>query len=211
MAESEDTLLALDALRARGAERLDPTRWACTEALARRMTRWQGPVRQRLQARLARALASWHDDLDHAGQAASPVLANVAPMPPGAAALAELVRQWPRHEAEAAGGEAMRTEAMAELRALRRFRGEWARLRAEQRLAGALAQVPANAGPLHSAGLALRAVQLMRTLSPAYLQHLVVHADALLWLEAATGDDALPLPAPVRHGGDRRARPRKLR
>lgn len=206
MAESEDTLLALDALRARGAERLDPTRWACTEALARRMTRWQGPVRQRLQARLARALASWHDDLDHAGQAASPVLATVAPMPPGAAALAELVRQWPRHEAEAAGGEAVPTEAMAELRALRRFRGEWVRLRAEQRLAGALAQVPANAGPLHSAGLALRAVQLMRTLSPAYLQHLVVHADALLWLEAATGDDALPLPAPVRSGGGRRAR-----
>lgn len=206
MAEADDTLLALDALRARGAERLDPTRWACTEALARRMTRWQGPVRQRLQARLALALASWHDDLDHAGQAASPELATAAPMPPGAAALAELVRQWPGPEAEAAGGEASPAGATAELRALRRFRGEWARLRAEQRLAGALAQVPANAGPLHSAGLALRAVQLMRTLSPAYLQHLVVHADALLWLEAATGDDALPLPAPQRSGGTRRAR-----
>jgi hypothetical protein len=66
--------------------------------------------------------------------------------------------------------------------------------------------VPANAGPLHSTGLALRAIQLMRGLSPAYLQHLVVQADALLWLEAATGDDALPLPTPQRSSGGRRAR-----
>ena len=71
--------------------------------------------------------------------------------------------------------------------------------------------MPAKAGPLHSTGLALRAVQLMRALSPACLQHLVAHADALLWLEAATGDDALPPAPPVRGGGERRSRTRKVR
>jgi hypothetical protein len=99
-------------------------------------------------------------------------------------------------------------EALPELRALRRFRRQWAQLRAEQRLAGALAQVPAKAGPLHSTGLAVRAIALMRARSPGYLQHLVVHADALLWLEAATGDDALPLPSPMRGAAPRRPRPR---
>lgn len=209
MAEVDDILPMLDALRARGAERLDPMRWACTEALARRAAHWQGPVRQRLKARLARALAEWHDELEQAGQGASSAVAAAAPTTlPGAMALARLVRQLPRPEGEPAGGEAARPEATVELRAWRRFRGEWSRLRAEQRLAGALAQVPPKAGPLHSTGLALRAIQLMRALSPAYLQHLIVHADALLWLEAATGDDALPLPAPLRSGADRRPRTR---
>jgi hypothetical protein len=206
--ETGDAWAALDALRARGADRLDPVRWACTEALARRMARWQGPVRQRLEARLRQLLACWQGELDGDAVRPLPTGAAAPPPPPGAAALAALAA-WIRPLPPPANRRAAAPDgSTTELRALRRFRGEWARLRAEQRLAGALAQVPAKAGPLHSTGLALRAVQLMRALSPGYLQHFVVHVDALLWLEAATGDGALPLPSPVRTGGDRRQRRR---
>jgi hypothetical protein len=77
----------------------------------------------------------------------------------------------------------------------------------ERRLAGATARVPANAGPLNSAGLVQRALDLMRDVSPAYLQRFVAHADALMWLERATGAHALP---PVGHAAavPERANPR---
>ena len=49
------------------------------------------------------------------------------------------------------------------------FKGTWARLRAEQRLRQALAQVPAMAGPLNSSHVINRTLQAMRDLSPEYL------------------------------------------
>jgi hypothetical protein len=70
-----------------------------------------------------------------------------------------------------------------ELKALDEVRNTWARLDAEQRLEQALAQVPANAGPLNSYQLVLRTLILMRDVSPEYLQRFMTHVDALLWLE----------------------------
>ncbi len=220
MADLAPAEAAFGALRARGADRLDPTRWAFTQALARRMAAWEGPVRQRLAARLAAALAQWQDELERAAPALAPGVDPLAPgvdlpargVDPPAPSIDAAAR--PASGAQALADLAATVRAMApaealpELRALRRFRRQWAQLRAEQRLAGALAQVPAKAGPLHSTGLAVRAIALMRARSPGYLQHLVVHADALLWLEAATGDDALPLPSPMRGAAPRRPRPR---
>lgn len=221
MADTAPAGAGFDALRAHGADRLDPTRWAFMQALARRTSAWQGPVRQRLEARLAGALAHWQAELDAAAASAPPGVPSWQALPAAAvdtpaalAALAALAARArdpsPTTDPADAGGPACPPRP-DELRALQRYRREWTQLRAEQRVAGALAQVPAKAGPLHSTGLALRAVQLMRALSPGCLQHLVVHADALLWLEAATGDDALPLPSPVRGGGDRRPRVRSGR
>ena len=70
-----------------------------------------------------------------------------------------------------------------ELATLRRFRGTWSRLSAQQRLRQTLAQVPAQAGPLNSNAVVHRALVLMQEVSPAYLQRFVAYADALLWLE----------------------------
>lgn len=137
--------------------------------------------------------------------------------------LDQLARPAAGAEADAAGGAhtaagpasgpdaAARTAAPAELKALRDFRSTWARLSVEQRLARSLAQAPEKAGPLNSHGLALRALQAMRDLSPDYLQRYVGYVDALLWLEqakagaAAEAADGAPAPA------ERRRRPARGR
>lgn len=72
-----------------------------------------------------------------------------------------------------------------ELKALDAVRNTWARLDAEQRLEQAIAQVPANAGPLNSYQLVLRTLTLMRDVSPEYLQRFMSYTDALMWLERA--------------------------
>jgi hypothetical protein len=75
------------------------------------------------------------------------------------------------------------------LKAVTAFKGTWSRLRAEQRLRQVLAQVPAMAGPLNSAHVVNRALQTMRELSPEYLDAFILHVDALLSLEQASGGD----------------------
>lgn len=92
-----------------------------------------------------------------------------------------------------------------ELKALRRFRGTWSRLSAQQRLREATAQVPAQAGPLNSHHLVHRALALMQQLAPGYLEHFVGHVDALLSIEQLQSP---PPPPPVK-GELRAATPRR--
>ena len=67
------------------------------------------------------------------------------------------------------------------------FKGTWSRLRAEQRLRQALAQVPAMAGPLNSSHVVNCTLQAMRDLSPEYLDAFMLHIDTLVWLEEVSG------------------------
>jgi Protein of unknown function (DUF2894) len=80
-----------------------------------------------------------------------------------------------------------RTAPLRPLKAVTSFKGTWSRLRAENRLREALAQVPASAGPLNSSHIVSRALQSMRDLSPEYLDAFMLHIDTLLWLEQASG------------------------
>ena len=82
------------------------------------------------------------------------------------------------------------------LRAVAAFKGTWSRLRAEQRLRQALAEVPAQAGPLNSSHVVHRALQTMHALSPEYLDAFMSHIDTLLALEQASGGDVLARPVP---------------
>lgn len=82
------------------------------------------------------------------------------------------------------------------LRAVAAYQGTWSRLRAEQRLRQALAEVPAQAGPLNSSHVVHRALQTMHALSPEYLDAFMSHVDTLLALEQASGGDVLARQAP---------------
>jgi hypothetical protein len=89
------------------------------------------------------------------------------------------------------------------------FKGTWSRLRADQRLRQALAQVPAMAGPLNSSHVMNRTLQAMRELSPEYLDAFMLHVDTLLWLEQVSGGGAVTphaaTPAESRRGPGARA------
>lgn len=70
-----------------------------------------------------------------------------------------------------------------ELPLLQQFRTLWAGLRTESQLRQSLEPVAGDAGPLNSAVLVHRSLNLMRTLSPGYLQHFIAYIDALSSLE----------------------------
>lgn len=230
----------LAALRAQGAQRVDPTRFRYLEALARRAATHAGEVRRLLDDKLAQALTAYDAQVEQARVEAGQTLTRLAQRFPDAAAdlqglhaggdfgglrrraaqlearsrrgpLADLLRHIDRHapqqvEAVAALAPASPVGHPAELKALQEFRSTWARLSVDRQLARSLAEVPRNPGPLNSHLLALRSLQLMQQLSPAYLQRFMTQIEALLWLEqASTGHTSLPAKA-VRREADK---PRK--
>lgn len=215
-APDPDPIAAVEAWRARGAAPGDPVRLRVIEALARRAAAHQGEARRLLARRVEQLLAE--HEARHAVSAADQGWAR--PASPRAAlaglsGLTELVDRLGRSPAAGAAalsaprpGAARPTEATSlarlsraaapgSLKAVTAFKSTWARLRAEQRLCQALAQVPANAGPLNSARVVHRTLQEMRRLSPEYLEAFMAHVDTLLWLEQASGaGDLAARPAP---------------
>ena len=182
--------LTLDALRARGAQRLAPLRFAFAQALARRSAAHQGPVRQLLDARLAQALADCAAQCGQALAGAGPAGARPAAHgQPGP--LGDLVRLLDGQPGAALAGAqdasiaAPQPGPRAELKSLQQFRSTWARLSVDRQLSRSLAQLPQNPGPLNSQLLALRSLQLMQNIAPGYLQGFVAQVEALLWLEGA--------------------------
>jgi hypothetical protein len=71
---------------------------------------------------------------------------------------------------------------------LARVRKLWDRTRTRSQLQQAEIHVPEmeSTGPLNSAALVHRAMELMRELSPGYLQHFLSYVDDLSWMERLT-------------------------
>jgi hypothetical protein len=98
-------------------------------------------------------------------------------------------------------------DAPAELKALRYFRATWSKLIVERQVSQSLAKLPANAGPLNSQRLVLRALEQLREVSPAYLERWMSYVDALLWLDQAGGGGSLLPPGKIVRAERARKRP----
>lgn len=173
---TDDPVAHVDACRTR----LGPVRHRVLAALARRAAASDGEVRRQLLARLDTLLAR---DVET-------VPAAVASPGTALAELTVLVDRLDHAHGDAASRVAAprsRTALPKPLKSVAAFQGTWSRLRVEQRLRQALAQVPAQAGPLNSAHIVSRALQTLHDLSPAYLDAFMAHVDALQWLEQASG------------------------
>ncbi len=198
MREAVDAMLA--AWRERGLQLRDPVRYHRLDALARRAEAHAGNTRALLDERLAQLLAQCAARL--AADSATDAQ-RLGPRSDGPGPLGELVRRLAGAAGEPApaavavgappapGGQPAAPAAPVELKALRQHRRTWSRLHVERRLSQSRAQAPGQAGPLHSQALVLRALALMRELSPEYLEHFIAQVDALLWLEDAHGGSAL--------------------
>ncbi|MDD0837591.1 DUF2894 domain-containing protein [Curvibacter sp. HBC61] len=213
---ADAALLALAALQARGADRLQPLPFKALQLLAERLACVPAHRAQGLQARLEQGLQALHTALNEREAEARRRIDALAPQAPEAAG--ELARRLAAHDwaglRRAAGGapppppqpgvlaeltayleqasarvptegEVRLRGGVPELKSAARFRPGWTRLRAEQRVRQALTQAPDQAGPFNSQMLLLRSLELLRKLSPAYLEHLVAQVDSLLWLEQA--------------------------
>lgn len=179
----------LEKLRADGVDRKAPLAFARIEALARRALDQAPPIRTVLLARL-------NSRIDALGATPSlEVEAATTPSATGATApgpLATLLDYIARHAgslpaAHSAPSPRPRrsTSTAPELKSVAYFRQTWSRLSTEQQLTQTLAQAPANAGPMNSQHLVLRALESMRDISPDYLQAFMSYVDTLIWLEQA--------------------------
>jgi len=159
------------------------------EAMARRAAAHEGATRQWLAQRIAARLdvllapgvpASGGDDSAHA--APQRALAGLSALTDRLGRAAAPAAQPGAHS-----GQPLRPFNSAPPSviggAVDAFSATWTRLRADQRLRAALAQVPAQPGPLNSAQLVSRALQAMRDASPDYLYAFMAHIDGLLALE----------------------------
>jgi hypothetical protein len=176
----------------------DALRAAVAEALQRRAAAHEGEARQLIEQRVQR----WQgerlaDTRPPAASAASGgALAGLSALvdrlgratatPVQAAAPARAATPAPR-------ATAARATTPAPLKSVAAFQHTWSRLRAEQRLRQALAQVPAQAGPLNSSHLVHQVLREMHRLSPAYLDAFMAHVDTLLRLEQDSGGAPRPL------------------
>jgi hypothetical protein len=208
-----DPQTRLDALRASGADRRDPVRFAYLEALERRAAGQPETVRQALLARIdtvadqlaAIPLPSVEAPVDNATPSPLAELlayigqhAHDQPATPHSAAPSPNTQRNARPRAPRA----------PELKSVAYFRNTWSKLSAEQQLTQTLAQAPENAGPMNSQHLVLRSLQVMRDVAPDYLQGFMSYVDTLIWLEHAdptrmpTGSDKKTA-TPRRKSGNR--------
>ena len=177
-------------LRTQRTPPFDPVRLHFLEAMARRTQAHQGATQRLLEAKLTVALQDYQA---RAAQAhALPVQAVVPRVPSALAGLTRQLAQPPRDGTAPNTSANTNTSASApgasvrpELKSVRYFRDTWSQLSLDRQMTQALAQAPENAGPLNSQQLLLRALSVMRSLSPDYFQHFMSYANSLLWLEHA--------------------------
>lgn len=173
----------------------DAVAQAVIEGLTRRAAAQQGPARKVMLQRAAQ-LQAMQDAAAAVPQAAESPNARRTAL----AGLGDLVDRLGRQaQASPVPARAPLPHEAPPLKAVAAFQGTWSRLRAEQRLRQALAQVPAKAGPLNSQQVVHRALQAMHDLSPAYLDAFMAHIDTLLALEQAAGG-ADPVPRAASRG-----------
>lgn len=170
----------LQAWRSRGAERMDPVRFAFIDALAARTQAHTGEARRLLDARLVRLITVYADDL--ADWTAPPQDANTAIASANDTALRSVVSAL-QQRSPATPGATADTPLPPVPAVLDEARRVWTQVRTDSQLRASLDDVPADAGPLNSGMLVHRALHLMREVSPGYLQHFIAYTDTLSSLE----------------------------
>lgn len=178
---STDELLAR--LRLAGAARVDAVGWHYLEVLAERSRKLSGAAHALLDHKLLLALHEFSRRMDAQpdSDAAGPVTSSALPSPlaqllqemssPGSAvsdAIADPLKPWRRENPR-----------------VQQFRKQLRKISVQKQVSRAIAQGPQNAGPINSHMLVLRALGLMRDISPDYLNRFMTHLDTLLCLEEA--------------------------
>lgn len=173
-APADEELFAALAAR-RAAPGAEPVALAVAEALARLAAAAEGETRRQLLARLQRRI-------DAISTVATATAAASAPAP--WVALSSLVDRLGRAEAPPPRSQ-VRAPAPPPLKTVAALQPTVGRLKTEHRLRQARAQVPENAGPLHSSRVVHRMLQTLHAEAPAYLQALSASVEALAELERA--------------------------
>lgn len=177
-----DLNLRLEALQAAGAQALAPAQWHRLQVLRTR-SQDQTPTVQAMLRDKAQELLKELETASASAHSHAPVekAFDHTPSP-----LAQLVEEM---QARGATGQSPRVQ---------QFRQDLRHISVQKKVRTALSKAPQNAGPINSHMLVLRGLELMRSLSPQYLQRFVGYVDTLALLEGLTPAQATPKKATPR-------------
>jgi hypothetical protein len=172
LASPDDFTLSLAALRKAGVARFDAVTLHYLETLNQRLPSLDAEVQKFVRPKLSQTLADLTVRFEQAPptarhQPAQKITVQKQPDSP----LRALVRDLQAH-----------TLSPPPLKALQE---NLSALSVNKQVSQALRQAPQNAGPINSHMLMLRSLELLRELSPAYLQRFMAYADTMLVLEQA--------------------------
>lgn len=176
-AETLDT--EMERLRLAGAAGVDAVQWHYIETLAARSRNQSKQAQALLQAKLQAALAHLDMRMAAANQSPAEPAAAITPSP------MTLLLQEMAPPPATLSGKASFLEAHRESPRVQQFRKQLRKISVQKQVSYAIAQAPQNAGPINSHILVLRALGLMRELSPDYLQRFVAYVNTLMVLENA--------------------------
>ena len=203
---------AMAALRQAGAARWDAVGMRYLEALDRRLNMLQGDVQKIVRQKFNLALTAFSARFAQAQAMAQTEMAivlaqrpeftkelqrlyaaghfrrlrqRIAQLQPPAEgdSLRHLVQTLKASPPGDAAGSSVPAQPLTRRAPLRALRQSLSKLSVDKQVSQALRQAPQNAGPINSHMLMLRSLELMRELSPAYLEHFMTYADTLLGLE----------------------------
>lgn len=170
-------------LRQSGAAAVDAVGWQYIELLAKRRLTVPAPAQTLLDQKLGRLLSEFEDRMGNRTRPDAPPAPGTSATP---SPLAQLLHAMTSSAAPPQPrGIGDRWTGPAESPRVRQFRQQLRTLQAHKQVSQAMAQAPQNAGPINSHMLVLRALGLLRNISPDYLNRLMTHVDTLLCLEAA--------------------------
>lgn len=177
-ATGQDLLLTL---QASGAHLRDAVAWHYIERLAERARSTPcGAVQALLNDKLDKALQDFSARVAAAASTAPPAAPRPQPSP-----LATLLLEMNPTPAQTEPGTPQLRGWQPVSPRVQQFRKQLRKIDVSKKVRQAIAQAPQNAGPINSHMLVLRALGLMRDLSPDYLDRFMVHVDSLLRLEGS--------------------------
>lgn len=180
----------LQALQAANAPRLDPVNWHYLHTLSERFGAQTPTVQTALRPKLEQLL----DQIEQAVAQPDPCTSRAEPTPsPSALSLLLAEMGMPAALATQAQPAPQTLSAPTESPRVQQFRKQLRTLSVQKQVRTALSKAPQNAGPINSHMLVLRALGMMRELSPDYLQRFMTYVDTLILLEnAVQGKKAAP-------------------
>ena len=193
---------ALDAqiehLRLAGAAGVDAVQWHYIETLAERLRLLPDPAQALLRQKLAQTLQAFESRMTAHGTKAVEPEPQQAPSP-----MALLLQEMAPQPMATASGQSTWMPAHQESPRVQQFRKQLRTLSVQKQVSHAISQAPQNAGPINSHMLVLRALGLMRELSPDYLQRFMAYVNTLMVLEKAV------VPTPGKSGARKTTGTRK--
>ena len=170
----------LERLRLAGAASVDAVGWHYIETLTARSRLQAAPAQALLHEKILHAL---HDFEGRISRADKPTPQAWQASPPSPMAL--LLRDMTPPPATPSLSKATFLNTHQESPRVQQFRKQLRTISVQKQISHAMAQAPQNAGPINSHMLVLRALGLMRELSPDYLQRFMAYVNTLMVLENA--------------------------